>query len=128
MARKIDFTTEIVDFLGEPVINRSVNIKMIVCPHCKQEVDLHTVEACLEEQPMTLRLIAVKALTTPTEKISGGESYERYRFALRVSERDEVELTDKEVARLKDLIGDGGLFAPLVVGRAWDILEPELDE
>jgi len=125
MARKINFTTEFRDFNGEPILHRSVNSDDLICPHCGEHIDPRNLGAAYVIKPMTLRQIAVDALTARSKNPDGKESYERFRLAERISNRDEIELTDAEVVKLKKLIGES--FAPLIVGRSYDILEPELD-
>ena len=126
MSRRIDFTTVLTDLDGEPIIEQKVKVlRIITCPHCQGAVDLAE-HGEFEEKVIDLREAALQALLDPVKKVQGREGYEYYRLAERIRSRDVIELTDEEVVKLKDLIGD--TFKPLHIGRAWDILEPPLED
>lgn len=73
----------------------------------------------------TLAMAASTALLTPfpeEHNLSGDEKAKRFRLALRISDGGAHELTIEEVAQIKLLIAKS--FAPLIVGRAYEILDP----
>lgn len=75
-------------------------------------------------KPVILCLVALNALLTPipNETITGSEKAKRYALALKINERPgEVNVTAEELALLKEQIGK--VYPPLVVGRAYDLLE-----
>jgi hypothetical protein len=63
----------------------------------------------------------VEALLRPTEDKDGAAKYRLYTLAQKVSAGGSVELPVEDVAILKQKIGEN--FAPMVVGRAYDLLE-----
>ncbi len=71
--------------------------------------------------PATVRHVLVNALMQPKEKDLGMEKMKKYELATRIFKNDSVELDANEVAMLKNLVGE--LFAPLVVGQVWNLLE-----
>jgi len=80
-----------------------------------------------EGQPpedITLRDVAIEALCRATEErgVTGTQKFERFAIAQRIHKGDPVDLKVEEVATLKERIGE--LFPPLIVGRAFELLEP----
>ena len=75
--------------------------------------------------PLTLGRVSVHALLVerPMEKTSGEEKLQRFRIAARVHGGGEVDLTAEEIALIKARIGS--VFLPLIVGRAYALLEGE---
>lgn len=75
--------------------------------------------------PLTVGEICVTALlgTYPSEKIDGEEKAKRFRLAVSLSKPETVDLKAADIVLLKKVIGFG--FPPLVVGRLYEILEPE---
>lgn len=73
------------------------------------------------ETPLTLKSISIESLMAafPDEKISGEEKFKRYQLAQRISDGDEVSVS--EAAKIKDLIGKA--YGPVVVGPAYELLE-----
>ena len=126
MAQKVDFTKKLTDLDGVPLINKTVSVeRFITCEHCGEKLDLSTY-GTFEEQSVTLRAVAVDALLSQHGELKGNEAYERYRFARRIHDRDVIELTAEEVTLLKELIK--AQYAPLYMGRAWDILDPPVSD
>jgi hypothetical protein len=91
-----------------------------------------TVQACQtcgrpeETAAMTLRSVCTNALLTQTRdetNLSGEEKVRRYNLALQISNEDVVDLPPKDVAMLQELVGK--LYAPLVVGQVWEMLDPK---
>lgn len=74
-----------------------------------------------EAQPATLSWIASEALLRATEDKDGQKKYKLYALAMKVGGGDEVELKAEDITLIKQKIGEQ--FAPLVVGRAFDLLE-----
>ncbi|MCW4050360.1 MAG: hypothetical protein NWE89_11565 [Candidatus Bathyarchaeota archaeon] len=75
-------------------------------------------------QPINLRKIITRALLTlhQSERANGVESYKRCKLAERVYEADkELEIESEDITLIKRLIGE--LFAPIIVGQAYDALE-----
>lgn len=80
---------------------------------------------------MTFLHVAQHALLVSIEgdgKLSGEDKLKRFRLATKLQEATEApnvgvaDLSVDEAAKLKDLIGK--VWSPLIVGRAWDIIEP----
>ena len=74
-----------------------------------------------------LSRLAVNALLANYEdekNLSGDDKVKRFKLAQQINDADgEVEVTAEQVSLLKTLIAKG--YSPLVVGRAYDILEGE---
>lgn len=73
---------------------------------------------------VTLRRVATEALMAiyRDENISGEEKFKRYQLCIKVNTApSDLEWKAEEVTKLKDLIGKG--YGPMVVGRAFDLLE-----
>lgn len=84
-----------------------------------------------KKSPMTLCDAAVTALVSQLTKadasISGKEKFDRYQLAQKIYGKQlPVELTLDEVKKIKDRIGE--VCSPVVVGEAWPILDPVVDE
>jgi len=103
---KVDFSMVLTDLLGKPVLwGRS------------------------SDDHATLKHISVNALTDtlPSEvsgraQVSGEEKFKKFKLASKISDADgPVDLKSEEISLLKKLIGE--LYAPVIVGRAWDMLE-----
>ena len=79
-----------------------------------------------DEKPLTLQRVSINALMTPMddEKNLGGEDkFARYKLASRINATSVVEVTAEEIAMLKKLIGK--VYAPIIVGPAFEALEAE---
>ena len=70
--------------------------------------------------PATLAWVAAEALLSATEDKDGQKKYKLYALAMKVGGGGEVELKAEDIALIKTKIGEQ--FAPLVVGRAFDLL------
>jgi hypothetical protein len=71
--------------------------------------------------PATLAWIASEALLRATDDKDGQKKYQLYALAMKVGKGGEVELKSEDIALIKTKVGEQ--FAPLVVGRAFDLLE-----
>lgn len=92
-----------------------ITIPSAVCEQCG---------AAVEGQVLTLRKVCVDALLH--ESVNRSEKPElkvqRYQVALLINQADgEVTLTAEQVADTKKCVGS--VFAPIVVGQAWPMLE-----
>lgn len=74
-------------------------------------------------QPSTVRQIVTDALLAqmPDEKITANDKVERYNLAQRLSKGGVQELSQKEVALIKRLVGKN--YGPLVVGQVFALLD-----
>lgn len=97
--RKIDFTTVLTDLDGKPIADK-------------------------DAPPVTLGDVTANALFASyrDEQPSGQDKVKRWTLALRVHKAQAAELTADEIKLIKDLIGKG--YGPLIVGQAWQILDP----
>ncbi len=78
-----------------------------------------------EGKDWTIGEACCTALLSPYQDephIDGKEKINRYKIALKVNEGGEQDLTAEEITALKLLIAKA--FPPLVVGRAYEILDP----
>lgn len=75
-------------------------------------------------QLLDVALSALLAAHEDERSLTGKEKADRFALALRINQRpDAVSLTAEQLTLLKTLIGKG--FTPLVVGRAYELLEQE---
>jgi len=87
--------------------------------------DLDNAPLVTDQIPLTLSKIATTALLTPfqdEQNVSGEEKVRRFLLATKVREATDVQLTTEEVALIKKLIAKA--YAPLIVGRAYQLLDP----
>ena len=106
MAAEVDFSSPIRDLDGKPV------------PSCAAD----TAEC---HAPLTLSHVAEMALLSPSEgreQQSLEEKVKRFELAVGLHAGGKLPLSVEDVALLKRLIGSA--YAPLVVGRANEILDP----
>lgn len=86
-------------------------------------------EAVLDgKDEFTLKTVACNALLMPypdEQQLSGTDKYRRFKLADKISSAngEDVDLSAEEVTDLKKLIAKA--FSPLVVGRAFDKLDPQ---
>jgi hypothetical protein len=95
---KIDFSAILLDLRKQPLVQSSEN-----------------------KVPVTLAWVTSEALLRPTEDKDGVKKYKLYALATKIMDGGVVELLVEDVALIKQHIGEH--FAPLVVGRAYDLLE-----
>lgn len=91
-------------------------------------LDLERKPLIMEEKPATLGLVSCMALlgVYPDEReLSADQKIKRFRLAEAASKGGEQDVRVDDVALLKKLIAKG--FGALVVGRAFDIIEPPLE-
>lgn len=80
-----------------------------------------------EGNKSTLAIVAINALLATFEDergLLGKDKVERMHLALAINRHpQEVDLTTEQLAKIKELIGKA--FPPLIVGRAYELLEQE---
>ncbi len=90
-------------------------------------VDLENPESKLpKKEPLTMKIVCTNSLLTQTQddqNINGNEKAKRFELAMRVYTEKEIDLDIDELKMIKDLIGK--IYGPLVVGRAYQILDPK---
>lgn len=84
--------------------------------------------AYLEDKPpLTLTTVVLNALLNSFEDekaLTGKEKADRMQLALKINKRPaEVDLTAEQLAKIKELVGK--MYGPLIVGRAYEMLEME---
>ena len=113
LAAVVDVSAPILDIDGKPI------------PACAAKTP-----EC--ERPMTLGDVAMTALLTPYPDeaegtrggvpITGQQKADRMALAIRIHDGGKVDLTAEQIALAKLLVGKA--YGPLVVGRAWALLDP----
>lgn len=101
--------------------------KRMVIDVTKVMLNMRGEELSDSDGPITFRSILVNALNMPDPKgaIAGTEKHKRFRLANKIwAAKETINLAVEEVALLKDLV-DKAYPSPLIVGQAWDILDPE---
>lgn len=109
---KIDVTQQLAELDGAPMVTGKQ-----ICQMCGQVVG--------NEEPMTVRLAAVRALTAAfrdEQSLSGEKKIVRFHLALKIIDEDKPSLTAEEVVLVKKLVGK--MFGPVIVGRIWAIMDP----
>lgn len=78
-------------------------------------------------EALTLTTVALNALLNTYEDergLTGKEKADRMQLALKINAKPkETDLTAEQLAKLKELIGKA--YGPLIVGRAYELLEME---
>lgn len=80
----------------------------------KDNVDGKAVDA-------TVKMAIVNAVLSPVQKESGVEKVKKYELAKKIYSNDEVDLDEKEIATIKDAVGEN--FAPIIVGQIYELLK-----
>lgn len=111
---KVDFTQVLINYDGEPFDSTT-----LVCPHCGQPIDT---------DELTLRTVCLNALDFEVqgENIKSEEKFKRFQLAMRISQRDKIELTSSEIVLLKNQIAKR--WRSWLMGQAWLLLEPPVEE
>lgn len=108
---KISVTQQLTELDGTPMTTGKQ-----VCQMCGQVVS--------EEEPMTVRLAATRALTAvyrDEQNLKGDEKVARFHLALKVTDEDEPDLKAEDIVLIKMVVGK--MYGPVVVGRVWSILD-----
>ena len=94
----------------------------------KEFIDFNTNEAITrptgndeEREPYLFRHVIINALMAVEEGIDGEEKLNRYDLAMRVKKDDNVEINEKEVKTLKEIIGN--MFPTIIVGQIFPALD-----
>lgn len=97
-ASALDFTQVLKDLDGKPIKN--------------------------DDKELTLGEAATIALLAPfqDEQAKGDTKAKRFLLAIKVRQAKDAKLTAEEVKEIKDVVAKA--FAPLVVGRVWEIIDP----
>jgi len=109
---KVNVTTVLHDIEGLPL--RDAAIKDTEGRILRPERDFTLRKACTE---------ALQALNLSGDTPDGEERYLRYRLAIKIMSDDSPDLSAEEIVKLKKLIGLA--FGAIVVGRAYEILDPQ---
>jgi len=80
----------------------------------KDNVDGNAVDA-------TVKMAIVNAVLSPVEKENGVDKVKKYELAKKIYASDEVDLDEKEIALIKERVGEG--FAPIIVGQIFELLK-----
>jgi hypothetical protein len=102
--RQIDFQTVMLDENDKPMME------------CIDPQD------CKDRRPLTLGIVAMRSLANPEQGLDGAKSLKRGQLALRVYKAGPLSLPAEEIAEIKERITK--MYGPLVVARAFDILDP----
>jgi len=96
------------------LVKVSVPLKTMDGQVMKDNVDGEAVDA-------TIKMVIVNAVLSPVQKESGVEKVKKYELAKKIHSNDEVDLDEKEIAMIKDAVGEN--FAPIVVGQIYELLK-----
>lgn len=113
---KIDVTRQLTELDGTPMVTGKQ-----ICQMCGQPVS--------KPMPMTVRLAATRALSITLkgeENLPGDKKVDQFHLALKITDEDVPDLTVENIALIKERIGK--MYSQVVVGRAWEILDPRHDE
>ena len=81
-----------------------------------------------KDEPTSLKTVAVNALMQPypdERELSGEDKLKRFSIALLIQPGGDIDLNAEQVSLIKKLIGK--LYTPLIVGRAYPLLDPPAD-
>lgn len=108
---KINVGTVLLDLEGHPL--RDGELKDTAGRTLRPERDFTLRKACTE---------ALQAMNLTGDSPDGEERYRRFLLASKIQNMDSPDLSVEEVSKLKRLIGLA--FGAIVVGRAYEILDP----
>jgi len=80
----------------------------------KDNVDGQAVDA-------TVKMAIVNAVLAPVQNEKGVDKVKKYELAKKVYNSDEVDLDEKEIATIKERVGE--TFPPIVVGQIYELLK-----
>jgi hypothetical protein len=112
MARKIDFTQELKDWEGRPIVAEVIQR----CEACGQPE---------ETNMLTLRRACLSALGGSykgEEGLAADKKWERFALGQRISTRDEIELTPSEIKLVSEVINKA-FSQPIVVGQVLAMID-----
>ncbi len=75
-----------------------------------------------DDKVFNLRKACVSALLNPAGPMDGEKKMTLFKLADRINREDSADFSVEELAQLKSVIGDR--FAPLIVGRCYEMLDP----
>ena len=107
---KIDVTQQLRKLNGEPLANTTEACRLCGRPQ--------------EENPVVLRDVLCSALMASKRDqnaVDGKKQVEQYELALKIQREDKVELSTQDAGKLQNLVAE--IYAPLVTGQVWLILE-----
>ena len=116
---KLDVTKILTKFDGDNITIHNMDVEL--CPQCAKKLT----EA---KQPLTLRLVCTKALTSITQKtqqLSGQKKFERGELARKIHNENEPNLTVDDIILIREVVGE--VEGPLVVLQVFELLK-ELEE
>jgi len=96
------------------LVNVNQTLKTMDGQVMKDNVDGNAVDA-------TVKMAIVNAILSPTKDESGIEKVKKYELAKKIYASDEVDLDEKEIALIKERVGEG--FAPIIVGQIFELLK-----
>jgi len=96
------------------LVNVNQTLKTIAGETMKDAVDGKAVDA-------TVKMAIVNAILSPVEKELGVDKVKKYELAKKIYASDEVDLDEKEIALIKERVGEG--FAPIIVGQIFELLK-----
>jgi hypothetical protein len=108
--RKIDFQTVLVDQDGKGMTE------------CADDPAPKGEEVCKVRRPVTLGMLALRALSAPEQNLAQDESLKRGQLALSIYKSASAQLTVEEIALIKKQIAK--FFGPVVVARSFSLLDP----
>jgi hypothetical protein len=108
--RKINFTEVLTDQDG------------FVMTECADIPAPKSEDVCKVHRPITLGMLAMRALAAPEQGIAADESLKRGQLAISVYKSEGAQLTVEEIALIKKQIAK--FFGPLVVVKTFALLDP----
>lgn len=82
------------------------------------------VELGATREPVILKKVCINALGQGQEGIDGYEKLKRFKLMMKLDSGGEVELSVEEIMLIKTSV-DKAYPSPLVVGQAWNMLDPQ---
>lgn len=108
--RKINFTEALTDMDG------------VVMTECADKPVPKTEAECKAQQPVTLGVVALRALVQPEQNVSPDDGLKRGQLALAVYKAEDAKLTAEEISLIKKQMAK--IYSPLVIVRAFTMLDP----
>ncbi len=100
-----------------------IDFQRVICDLKGEPLKIKKNEGDIGESLKLLQVCQESLMTTfPDEQGLGGtEKVKRFGLALKIDSQLPVNLESEEIAEIKKLVGKA--YGPLVVGRAWELLE-----
>ncbi len=126
---KVDLSQHITDFKGQPVVRKlSAEAREEIFNNLSKAT-LAEIEPRLVDEDMTLEsviLTAANAVYHDEQSLSDKVKGARYKICVKAALGGEQDFSSEEITEIKKVVAK--MYTPMVMGRTFDIIDPETKE